>query len=90
LGKNAGVKSSTITDLVDRLERDGFALRVRDNGDRRVVKVRLTEKGKKIRSSFIRKRRTEFKNLFSKLQEKEIQQLIEHMDGASKILQKIK
>ena len=90
LGKNAGVKSSTITDLVDRLERDGFAVRVRDNGDRRVVNVRLTEKGKKIRDAFTRKRRSEFKSLFSKLEEKEIRQLITHLDGASTILQKIK
>jgi len=45
LGKNAQVKRSTITDMVDRLERDGIAERVRTSRDRRVVKVRLTEKG---------------------------------------------
>ena len=90
LGKNARVKSSTITDMVDRLERDGFAVRVRDKSDRRVVKVRLTEKGKKIRSAFTRKRRSEFKSLISKLKDIEIRQLINNMDGASKILEKIK
>ena len=40
LADNARVKGSTITDMVDRLERDGIAERVRISGDRRVVKVK--------------------------------------------------
>ena len=89
LGKNARVKKSTITDMVDRLEKDGIAERVRDDGDRRVVKVRLTEKGKKARKEFVKKRRAEFQDLFLKLEEKETRQLIYHLDEAYKILKKI-
>jgi MarR family transcriptional regulator, organic hydroperoxide resistance regulator len=37
---------STITGLVDRLERKGYAERDRNQKDRRVVKVQLTTKGK--------------------------------------------
>ena len=37
---------STITGLVDRLEKKGYAERDRKQKDRRVVKVRLTPKGK--------------------------------------------
>lgn len=89
LGNNARVKSSTMTDMVDRMERDGIAERVRDNGDRRVVKVRLTEKGKGIRKEFHQKRRAEFQNLFVQLEKNETQQFIFHLNEAYKILKKI-
>ncbi|MBW1856166.1 MAG: MarR family transcriptional regulator, partial [Deltaproteobacteria bacterium] len=49
LGRNARVKSSTMTDMIDRLEKEKIVERIRDDGDRRVVKVRLTDKGKKIK-----------------------------------------
>ena len=89
LGENARVKSSTMTDMVDRLERDGIAERIRDNGDRRVVKVRLTTKGKKIRREFSKRRREEFQTLFSQLKEEDTLHLIYHLEEASKILRKI-
>jgi len=90
LGQNAQVKRSTMTDMVDRMEREGLAERVRDNGDRRVVKVQLTKKGKKIRQQFYKKRRSEFQMLFSQLQQSQVQQFISHLEEASKILKKIK
>lgn len=37
--------TATCTGLADRLERDGFVERVRSEEDRRVVQLRLTEKG---------------------------------------------
>jgi len=89
LGRNARVKSSTITDMVDRLERDGVAERFRDNGDRRIIKVRLTEKGKKIRAEFTSKSRKEFAVLFAKLDEKEKNALLHHLECAYQILKKI-
>jgi DNA-binding MarR family transcriptional regulator len=39
---------STITGVVDRLERKGYVKRNRDEGDRRVVYVALTTKGKSL------------------------------------------
>jgi DNA-binding MarR family transcriptional regulator len=89
LGRNARVKRSTITDMVDRLERDGVAERIRDDGDRRVVKVRLTEKGKKIRREFYQRRRKETEAVFSKLKENEKRLLLHHLNGAYQILKKI-
>jgi len=89
LRKNARVKRSTITDMVDRLEQDGIAERLRDEGDRRVVKVRLTEKGKKIRREFYQKRRKEMASIFSKLTEQDKKKLLNHLTGASQILKKI-
>lgn len=42
------VKSSTITGVVDRLEKKGFAERMRNSPDRRVITIQLTEAGKKL------------------------------------------
>jgi len=89
LGRNARVKSSTITDMVDRLERDGIAERFKADGDRRVIRVRLTEKGKKLRREFTSKRRKEFEALFAKLDEKEKNALLHHLESAYQILKKI-
>ena len=42
------VKSSTVTGVVDRLEKKGFAERMRNSPDRRVITIELTEAGKKL------------------------------------------
>lgn len=46
LADGAGVTRATITGLVDGLERDGFVLREPGQGDRRLVMVKLTTRGK--------------------------------------------
>jgi DNA-binding MarR family transcriptional regulator len=43
LGAEAGLTSGAVTGVVDRLERAGYARRVRDPSDRRKVKVEVTE-----------------------------------------------
>ena len=90
LGRNARVKSSTMTDMIDRLEKEGIAERIRDNGDRRVVKVRLTDKGKKIKRQFSLKMRTGVEEAFAQLTEKEKKELLDHLQEASHILKRIK
>ena len=89
LGKNARVKSSTMTDMVDRMEKAGLAERVRDNNDRRLVKVRLTEKGKQTRQEFYKKRRSEFASLFNQLDPDEVHKFIKNLSEATEILNKI-
>jgi DNA-binding MarR family transcriptional regulator len=42
------VKSSTVTGVVDRLEKKGLAERMRTSADRRVITIQLTEAGKKL------------------------------------------
>lgn len=89
LGRNALVKNSTMTDMIDRLEKDGIAERMRDEDDRRVVKVRLTDKGKKIKRQFVFKMRKGVEETFSKLSGEEKKALLDHLKGAHQILKKI-
>ena len=48
LARDLGLTSSASTALVDRLERQGVAERVRHPHDRRRLIVRLTERGQKV------------------------------------------
>ena len=50
LGRCAGVEPSTITGLIDRMEKDGLVYRSSIPNDRRANKANLTEKGRSIRS----------------------------------------
>jgi DNA-binding MarR family transcriptional regulator len=45
LSERMSAKNSTVTGIVDRMERDGLVQRVRSEADRRVVLIRLTEDG---------------------------------------------
>lgn len=53
LGRRAGLEPSTMTGLLDRMERDGLVERRADPADRRVLKIFLTENGAKIRETVI-------------------------------------
>lgn len=45
LGKMLNLEKSSVTGLVDRVQRRGLAERVPDSGDRRALKITLTEEG---------------------------------------------
>lgn len=49
---------STITDLVDRMEKNGLVKRIRDDRDRRSVKINVEEKGFKLINEVIVRRCT--------------------------------
>jgi|GEM_PF-2412849 DNA-binding MarR family transcriptional regulator len=50
LGKSTGYHLSALTGIIGRLSRKKYVSRIRDKNDRRVVKVVLTEKGRKLTS----------------------------------------
>lgn len=48
LSERMSARNSTVTGIVDRMERDGLVSRERSSTDRRVVIIRATDKGKEI------------------------------------------
>ena len=50
LGRKAGLEPSTMTGLLDRMERDALLLRRADSSDRRVLRIFLTARGRRLRS----------------------------------------
>jgi DNA-binding MarR family transcriptional regulator len=48
LGSLLQVHAASVTSAVTRLEAQGFAMRVRDEDDRRIVRASITEKGRNV------------------------------------------
>ena len=62
-----GVSMATTTGVVERLVRDGYAQRLNDAKDRRIVRARLTVKGRTFIQKIYQKRREMIINLFGKV-----------------------
>lgn len=71
---------STATDLVDRMEKNGFLERKRDSQDRRVIRLSISERGKEVISEVIAARRRYVSSILEKLSEEEISQLEQSLD----------
>lgn len=54
LGRRAGLEPSTMTGLLDRMERDGLVQRRADPDDRRAQRIKLTERGRRARGQVMR------------------------------------
>ena len=48
LSERIRAQNSTVTGIIDRMEREGLVVRARSSEDRRVVNIRLTDKGARI------------------------------------------
>ena len=51
ISKNILVKSSTVTGIIDRLEKKEYVTRVRNSPDRRVINIELTDTGRTLVNS---------------------------------------
>ena len=80
LAWEADINASSASELIGRLEQDGFLIRETDENDRRAVLLKLTEAGQQ-RADEIRAEREGFLDaLFSKLTEAEKETLSELLD----------
>lgn len=50
LSARMSARNSTVTGIADRMERDGLVERKRDEDDRRIVRIRLTDEGRALAS----------------------------------------
>ena len=70
---------STTTDLIDRMEKRELVRRVRDDKDRRVVRVHLLEEGKRIIEEVIKKRQRYLNEVLLSFSDSEIASLRENL-----------
>lgn len=68
---------STTTDLVDRMEKNELVQRVRDEQDRRVVRIHLLAEGERIIQEVIEKRQNYLRELLENFETDEAQNLLE-------------
>ncbi|MEC0345931.1 MarR family winged helix-turn-helix transcriptional regulator [Peribacillus frigoritolerans] len=66
---------STTTDLIDRMEKHQLVQRVRDEKDRRVVRIHLLEEGERIIEEVINKRRQYLSGVLVNFNESDIMSL---------------
>jgi DNA-binding MarR family transcriptional regulator len=89
LSKIAQVTMPFMTEMVDGLVQEGILERVRDETDRRVVQVKLSDAGRKIHTDFARTRAQEMGSIFAKLDTKDQRELLALLKRMSEILKKI-
>ncbi|WP_422123019.1 MarR family winged helix-turn-helix transcriptional regulator [Planococcus sp. X10-3] len=65
---------STTTDLVDRMEKNELVVRIREEQDRRVVRIKLLKEGERIIEEVIHKRQDYLQNVLTEFNEDEVKQ----------------
>jgi len=80
------VSVSTMTSMVDRLISNGFMERHKDTQDRRIVRVKLSEHGRKMMRQLMKMRRQELEKFLLKLQDSEITQFVKSIENVARYL----
>ena len=89
LCKMANIKMPSMTEVVDRFEKEEILERIRDNEDRRVVKVKMTAKGKKMHKDVLKRRANELTKMFGVLPTEDRTKLVDSLKNVSEILIKV-
>lgn len=86
LAEKTGSANSTISGVVDRLERLGLARRIRSNADHRIITVEATEKYETLRKQADVGVNAYFQSLLSSLSPEEIETVTRGLDLLDKAL----
>jgi DNA-binding MarR family transcriptional regulator len=88
LSQALSVTLPTMTVMVDRLIQNGLVTRERDEHDRRFVRVRLTEGGRKMLGDLMAIRKQEFEKILKALSEDEIDLFLASIENVANLLSK--
>jgi len=89
LAKELLVTQPAVTALIDSLEERGLVERTRSNEDRRVVFVRITEKGSQVLKEIVKKRKEFMRRMTQALSQDELAQLVNILTKLSAQAEKI-
>ena len=82
-------QNSTVTGIIDRMEREGLVQRARSTEDRRVVHIRLTEKGQKLARDIPVEPMVIFRNALGSLSAQETRELLRILTKLAKRVKSI-
>jgi MarR family transcriptional regulator, organic hydroperoxide resistance regulator len=82
-------QNSTVTGIIDRMEREELVTRVRSTEDRRVVHIRLTDKGAKIANEIAVEPMEIFRGALESLSPGEMRELIKLLTKIARRVQSI-
>lgn len=89
ISRELGLAASTISGIIDRLEGKGLVMRKRDDVDRRVVAVQLTDKGRILKTKLSRIVEQEYlTGVFSQLDKRTGKELIAGLQAIYQIMTK--
>lgn len=76
----AGVKPGSLTEVLERLERNAYVIRRRDDRDRRVIRVDLTKRGRCLHAELTAQRVAFVRYLLKNVGPEERQQFVQVID----------
>ncbi|WP_028992351.1 MarR family winged helix-turn-helix transcriptional regulator [Thermoanaerobacter thermocopriae] len=88
LSQKLGLSNSTVSGIIDRLEKQGLVERTRSTKDRRVVYVSVTSKFKDTFQKHFKEAERKFEELISKASPEDLNKIIEGLESLKKILEK--
>lgn len=77
---------STTTDLVDRMEKNDLVQRVRDEQDRRVVRIHLLPEGERVIQEVISKRQQYLQEILVEFNAQELQDLLDNLQKLHELM----
>jgi len=88
LSKKMGLSNSTVSGIVDRLEKQGLIKRTRSNEDRRVIYVNVTDKFKNEFQENFKKIEQEFEDIMRNASTEEVDAIIKGLNLLKNLLSK--
>ncbi len=89
LSERIRAQNSTVTGIIDRMERESLVVRTRSTEDRRVVKIKLTDKGSKIARAIAVEPMEIFRGALDSLSAGETRELLKILTKIAKRVQSI-
>lgn len=90
LSEKIGLSNSTVSGIIDRLEKQGLVERTRSNEDRRVVYVNISAEFKKNSKTKFCKIEKTFEDIMEKATAEEIETILKGFDTLEKLMDKQK
>jgi DNA-binding MarR family transcriptional regulator len=88
ISETVKLSGSTVSSIIDRLERDGWVQRIRDKSDRRIVWIQKTEKMDEIRNKLDFFHEQFFQTVLGDLEPKELDGIMASLDLLNAQLEK--
>ncbi len=89
LSRNAHIPKSNMTSIISLLQQKKIVKKRRDPDDQRIVRVSLTDSGKKIFYRFMKKRSTEIEAVIGRLSRQKQKELFSALEKAANILKSV-
>jgi DNA-binding MarR family transcriptional regulator len=89
LSERIRAQNSTVTGIIDRMEQAGLVARVRSTEDRRVIKIKLTDRGAKIARSIDVEPMEVFRGALESLSPAEVRDLLRILTKVARRVQSI-